>query len=280
MMKPAIKSLALAGTMFFVSGAVIADGHSALEKAVAENPARSEAEMDRDQYRHPIETLSFFGITEDMSVGEVNPGRGWYSNILGPLLKDDGLYVGLEHHSSQYAEYEQYAAALAKYPETFDEKREVFGDKAIAGFLGSPEGEPLPVDAGSLDAVIAVRALHGWVLRNFFDDAIEEVWQMLKPGGTFGVVQHRAAPDALGNHFRTTQSARWKQAELISAVESYGFELVATSEINANPKDEKNYPRGVWTLPPILALGDEDKEKYLAVGESDRMTLKFKKVER
>lgn len=249
----------------------------AIEQALTDNPYRKREDAARDAARNPADLIRFLGLTPDMAVGEVNPGGGWYSRILGPFLKANGRYVGLEHHPDQYAGHANYAATLRAYPAKLEQNRSMYGRRAIAAFL--PAGTGLPVDAGSLDAVIAVRALHNWVRQDFFDKAASQVWAVLKPGGVFGVVQHRAAETYAGNLRATVARGRWKQSELIAAIEAHGFKLAATSEMNANPRDTKDYEHGVWTLPPRYALGDENREYFRAIGESDRMTLKFIKVQ-
>ncbi len=261
-----------------LGGTALADNHEdAIWKAVHENSARKDGEADRDQYRHPEEFLRFLGITPEMTVAEVNPGGGWYSRIIGPLVKEKGRYVGLEHHPEEYKEYEKYAAGLRAYPEKFEEMRDVMGENALATWIPAQEG--LPVEAGSVDAIIIVRALHNWLRRDFFDRGMEQAHAMLKPGGVMGVVQHRMPESFEGDNMAAAGKGRWKQSELVKAIEAHGFKLVDQSEMNANPKDEANYEQGVWTLPPALALKDKDRAKYEAIGESDRMTLKFVKVE-
>ncbi|RMB00557.1 class I SAM-dependent methyltransferase [Eilatimonas milleporae] len=273
-------ALVLIGSLLALSVASVPRGVSAEEgdavwRAVHRNTFREPEDAARDSHRHPEDVLRFFGIDETMTVVEVNPGGGWYSRILAPLLKDSGLYVGLEHHPNLYEGY-TYADRLRAYPETIDSNRALYGSRAVAGWIGNAGDTPQPAE--SVDVVLVVRAMHNWVRRGFFDHAIGQSWDMLKPDGVLAVVQHRADPDAHGDRHATTRRGRWKQAELIAAVEAYGFRLEAASDINANPKDAKNYSQGVWTLPPVLAAGDENRAAMRAIGESDRMTLKFVKV--
>ncbi|WP_374762972.1 class I SAM-dependent methyltransferase [Yunchengibacter salinarum] len=266
----------------FTSAATALDQHGespspALKAAIADNPHRKDGDSDRDQYRHPLETLAFFGIDSDDTVAEVNPGGGWYSRILAPLLKEDGQYIGLEHNPELYKDWDRYYKSLKAYPDKVAaEKGAMYGENAVATFIPADEG--LPVAAGSVDVVTVVRAMHNWLRRDFMDQGLEQVHGILKDGGTLGVVQHRAPKDFEGDPIVWARKGRWNQDMLVARIEAAGFELVESSEINANPKDEKNYPSGVWTLPPTLALGDENRDSYLAVGESDRMTLKFRKV--
>ncbi len=279
-MKITIK--ACIGLLFIVTNAGYVWADDAVQVAVEKNEHRLEGDSARDIYRHPREMLEFFGITADQAVVEVNPGGMWMSRILGPLLKEEGHYIGLEHNPEIYNGHAAYSARLRAYPAKLDGMRDMFGDRASAGFIPADmdHKDALAVEVNSVDTVLVVRAMHNWVRRSFFDKAMDQSWRMLKPGGIFAVVQHRAKEEEFGDHHKTVRRGRWKQSEMIRAVESYGFKLVAASEMNANSKDSANYARGVWTLPPGLAMGDENVESYLAVGESDRMTLKFVKIAR
>ncbi len=269
---------ALATASLFTSPA-LTDGHKdAVWKAVHENSFRTEADTVRDIYRHPVETLRFFDITETSTLAEVNPGGGWYSRILAPLVKEKGRYVGLEHHPDLYASMEDYARRLAAFPEKVAADKALYGPRAVGTWIPAKEG--LPTEAGSIDVIFVARAMHNWVNRDFLDRGLEQAWQLLKDGGVLGVVQHRIPESFDADRKKAASQGRWKQADLISAIEAHGFKLVASSEINANPKDVYEYERGVWTLPPVLALAEKDRAKYEAIGESDRMTLKFVKVPR
>lgn len=268
----------LAGSLSIVCEALEEPKGDALWQAVRENSFRKEADAARDQYRHPEEFLRFLDIEPTMTVAEVNPGGGWYSRVLAPFLRDQGRYVGLEHHPDYYANNKNYQKTLLAYPAKIDANRDMYGDRAIASWIPAKDG--LPVEAASLDAVIIVRALHNWYRRGFFDEGFQQLHAVMKPGAVLGVVQHRADSDFKGDTRAAAGRGRWKEEELIATIEAHGFKLVARSEMNANPKDTKDYPEGVWTLPPSLDLGDKDRAKYLAIGESDRMTLKFVKVER
>ncbi|WCL54764.1 class I SAM-dependent methyltransferase [Gimibacter soli] len=271
-----MKKLMIAAA-FLLSGAASATDMS-VEWAVNENPWRTAEEKVRDADRHPAETLAFFGVTPSSTVAEVNPGGGWYSRILAPLVKEKGRYVGLEHNPAVYADAGNYAAGLAKYPEKFAAAKDMYGDKAVAGFIPL-RGEAVTAP-GSVDVVMVVRAMHNWARRGFMEEALKDVHGLLKSGGVLAVVQHRAAEDAAGDWQETTKQGRWKQSELVKVIESHGFKLEAASEINANPRDKNEYPAGVWALPPNYNGADTDEEKAArdAIGESDRMTLKFVKV--
>ena len=203
----------------------------------------------RDVYRHPKETLAFFGLKDDMHVVEMSPGSGWYTAILAPVLAARGrLSV-----TSRFDE-------LAKRPD-------IFGRVEVTS--------PMQLGAaGSADMVLTFRNLHNWVGEHGEEqDVLARVFAVLKPGGIFGLVDHRAKADAVPPGAAGYLREDW----VIGNVEKAGFRFLAKSEINANPRDTKDYPKGVWTLPPSYALGTTDRAKYQAIGESDRMTLKFVK---
>ena len=231
----------------------------------------------RDQYRHPAETLRFFGLKPDMTIAEYGPGGGWYTRILAPYVAAKGTYIGLgadveKYHAGQDPERN---ARRKQFPETFPgrvtEWTGVSGDN-IQAF----EVDEAPALKESVDAIVTFRGFHGLSRKNLADETLKHFYGMLKPGGIVGIVQHRAPED---DAWEDTRGHRGylKQSEVIALFEMSGFELVRQSEINANPKDSADWEKGVWTLPPTLTLGDEDKDKYLAIGESDRMTMVFKK---
>jgi predicted methyltransferase len=234
---------------------------NALETAIA-NPARSEANRARDRYRHPYETLTFFGVKPSDSVVEIYPGAGWYTEILAPYLAGQGSL-----------------AVVATDPQLKRMRDKAAADPAAFGkVLFSPLATWADAPAfptGSADVVLTFRNVHNWHMQGQAAEAFKAFYKMLKPGGTLGVVEHRlpeGRPDS-----DMDKSGYMKRSAVVAAAEAAGFKLVAESEINANPKDTADWPEGVWTLPPSLRLGDKDREKYLAIGESDRMTLKFVK---
>jgi predicted methyltransferase len=242
----------------------------ALDRALAA-PQRSPENRERDPYRHPGETLRFFGLRPDMTVVEVWPGGGWYTEILAPLLKDRGrLYAAhLDPASSEYARrtVDDFRAKLAARPDLYG--------KVVVTTLAAPPASNEIAPAGSADLVVTFRNLHNWMMFGWQREAFAAMHAALKPGGVLGVVDHRAAP---GTSFENQiNSGYMTEQYVIDTAQKAGFRLVGGSEVNANPKDTKDHPKGVWTLPPTLALGDQDRTKYLAIGESDRMTLKFVK---
>jgi predicted methyltransferase len=233
---------------------------------------RPAPEVARDKWRHPRETLEFFGVREDMTVVELWPGGGWYTAILAPLVADKGKLVVTnadpsgppDDHATQMAK--EYAARLASKPNDFG--------KVEVRIIHPPADLPLGPD-GSADAVLTFRNFHNWIRDGIADKVLSAAFRVLKPGGVFGVEEHRAKPDA--DPAKAAETGYVSEAVVIDLAQKAGFHLDGRSEINANPKDTKDWPKGVWTLPPVLRLGDQDRAKYEAVGESDRMTLRFRK---
>ena len=233
-------------------------------------PHRSPANVARDPYRHPFGTLSFFGVREDSVVVEILPGSaGYYMEILAPFLKDQGLYIAASRDSTaapQYlADHQKLLARLKAEPD-------LYGKVQVTQFNAGLHDIAPP---GSADFVLTFRNLHNWVERNEAEGALRAIHKALKKGGVLGVVDHRGRTDQ-------TQEAQMKsgyvrQDYAIALIEKAGFKLAGTSEVNANPRDTKDHPAGVWTLPPTYRLKDQDRAKYQAIGESDRFTLKFVK---
>lgn len=261
-------TILLAGTPSF---ALQAD-EAALKNAV-EHPIRSTANKARDIYRNPVATLSFFEVKPTSTVVEISPGGGWYTEILAPLLKDKGIYYAAHHPADASSDFAKKSRAafiekLAADP--------VYSAVKVTSFAPVAGHEVAP--AGSADVVLTFRNLHNWYMQKGDEsvlNAYKSFYAALKPGGVLGVVEHRLPADQLNTDWSKT--GYMPQSLAIKLAEQAGFVLEATSEINANPKDTANHPRGVWTLPPSLALKEENKDKYLAIGESDRMTLKFRK---
>ncbi len=233
----------------------------------------------RDAFRNPAETLAFFQVEPDQTVIEYAPGGGWYTRILAPLVADEGQYIGSGFGPEAAASLgERFVERVKAGAETFSAKQsESTGIPAEK--LPYYYTDDLPEDvAGTVDRVLVFRMMHNLKRWGVANSEAEGWLAALKPGGLLGVVQHRAKPDAPDDYVDGNKGYL-KQAELIAFFEGKGFELVETSEINANPKDTADYESGVWTLPPSYAEGDETREKYAEIGESDRMTLLFKKPE-
>lgn len=251
-----------------------ADRARALDAAIAGN-WRTPEFVARDRYRHPRETLAFFGIAPNQTVIEITPGGGWYTEILAPYLYEHGRYV----------------AALVD-PETLPEARRERSREAHAKFMARLGGEPTQVYGrsttvdfdpkaprlgapGSADAVLTFRNVHNWVDAGTAETYFKAFFDVLKPGGTLGVADHRAKP---GTDLETMKKSGYLTEERVTKLATdAGFKLDAKSEINANPKDTADHPNGVWTLPPTNDHAEADDAKYKAIGESDRMTLRFVK---
>jgi predicted methyltransferase len=241
--------------------------------SVLNSDLRSEKNKQRDQYRHPKETLSFFGIEPGMTVVEIAPGGGWYTEILSPLLGKDGKLYAAHYDPNSTIEY--YRNSREKFSNKIASDAEQYSNVEITVFQPPELFDIAPEN--SADAVVTFRNVHNWLRggREATVDSFKEMYEVLKPGGVLGVVEHRLSKDMKQDE--KASSGYMHQDFVISVAQEAGFKLVATSEINANPNDTADHPKGVWTLPPGLRLGDEDKEKYLSIGESDRMTLKFVK---
>ena len=242
---------------------------------VAQGAQRSAENKARDQYRHPKETLEFFGLKAGQTVLEITPGGGWYTEILGPLMKDNGKLTAaivdpgtLEKESTQnyYKRNNQkYRDKLAADPASYD-KVEVVEFNLNDPKIGNP---------GTYDLVVTFRNVHNWTGSKADGKMFKAFFAALKPGGVLGVEEHRAQPGKTMDE--TFKSGYLPEDYVTKLATDAGFKLDAKSEVNANPKDTKDYAEGVWTLPPSLTLKDQDREKYLAIGESDRMTLRFVK---
>ncbi|HEU4410254.1 MAG TPA: hypothetical protein VFS43_33670 [Polyangiaceae bacterium] len=244
-------------------------------RAALENPARTAAERARDAHRHPGETLAFFGLREDMNVVEIYPGGGWYTAILAPYLRDKGSLTifGGDPKGPPGTEGTVLAKRLA---DRFASAPETFGKVRV--LVEPPSGEAEFGPEGSADAVLVFREIHGWIAAGETGRALAKVRRVLKPGGVLGLEAHRAAPGAPSDPKTVERTGYVPEAEVIRLVEAAGFRLAGRSEVNANPRDTRDHPEGVWTLPPTFVLKDKDRAKYEAIGESDRMTLKFVKL--
>ncbi|WP_394828703.1 class I SAM-dependent methyltransferase [Pendulispora albinea] len=232
---------------------------------------RTEKERARDRYRHPQETLAFFGIKPEMKVVELWPGGGWYTAVLAPVLRDRGKltvtnFAPVGPNGEQRENAQKFAAKLRGAPGIYDQ--------VDVKIINPPSYLSLGPD-GSADVVVTFRNIHNWMGDGFADKVFAAAFQVLKRGGVLGVEEHRAAPGTDAK--KSADTGYVPEETVIQLAKAAGFVLDAKSEINANPKDTKDYPKGVWTLPPTLELGATDREKYLAIGESDRMTLRFKK---
>jgi len=234
---------------------------------------RPPEERARDVYRHPKETLLFFGIRPEMKVLEVWPEPGWYTAVIAPLLREKGKYyaaVIAPDPSSKYITHrlEEYRSRLAARADLYDRVNVVT--------FPADGGDAVP--QASVDMVVTFRNIHNWMARDQAAQAFITMYRALKPGGVLGVVEHRGNPAVPQDP--KAKSGYVNEDYAIKLIEEQGFRLVAKSEVNDNPKDTKDYEQGVWTLPPSYRLGAKDRDKYAAIGESDRFTLRFVKPAR
>lgn len=261
-----LPALLAAAALILPAGAVIAQhaGHHQAADPIATAIAassRTPKNVARDPYRHPAETLAFFGVTPSQTVVEYAPSGGWYTEILSPLLRDHGTFYALQP-TGRYLD--GYKTFLAANPAVYDKVK-------VVAF---PE-ETAKIPAGSVDTVLTFRNVHNMVMAGNETATFKAFFDVLKPGGTLGVVDHRLPED---RDIALEKSSGYLKLSTIRRIaQAAGFEYVGASEVNANPKDTADWPKGVWTLPPTLSQKDVDKDKYLAIGESDRMTLKFRK---
>ncbi|MAZ47424.1 MAG: methyltransferase [Halobacteriovoraceae bacterium] len=240
-------------------------------KKIVKADHRSEKNITRNIYRHPVETLRFFEIKPHMKVAEISPGGGWYTEILGPYLKNKGeLYLTLFSDNSKRS----YAPKLNAKIKEMTQNKKLYGNVKFST-LETPDAIGTIAPANSLDRVVTFRNVHNWMKDGKVKEVFSEFYKALKPGGILGVVEHRAKsnkkqdPKAISGYVR--------EDYIIELAEALGFEFMAKSEVNANYIDSTNHPEGVWTLPPSLRLKDKKRAYYLSIGESDRMTLKFRK---
>ena len=259
----------VAAALALAMAAVAAPAFAGPFDAALAGAHRSDADKARDPYRHPAQTLEFFGVVPGKTVVEISPGGGWYTDVIAPGLKESGVYYAAlgNPEASEAA-----AAGVKRFADKMAAKPEVYGAPRISVF-SKAKMDVAP--AGTADVVLTFRNIHNWYMADFAPEAFKAFFAALKPGGTLGVVEHRLPedrPDAM-----MKSSGYMKVSAIKAMAEAAGFVLEASSEVNANPKDTADYPGGVWTLPPTFAEKDKDREKFAAIGESDRMTLKFVK---
>ena len=255
-----------------IAGKAYATPRAALDAVLAAK-YRKPANVARDSQRHPRETLTFFGWKPTMTVFEYGPGEGWYTELLAPALAGKGKLLvntsDVKGPSEQRSTF--YAQRLQRFLET---SPEAYGK--VQSVVIADSSKPVLNLDGTVDMVLVMRGMHGWMRQKLTSAWLAQIHKALKPNGILGIEAHRAKPDA--NPDDAVKTGYLPEAWVISTVEAAGFKLAGKSEVNANPKDTKDYPEGVWTLPPGFELKDKDHDKYAAIGESDRMTLKFVKV--
>ncbi len=251
-------------TAFSFNNSVLADEKL---KSVIAGEHRSDKNKARDQYRHPYETLTFFGIKPNMTVVELSPGGGWYAEIIAPYLKDSGQYIGAGFDPNSDIEF--FSKNAKRFAKKLKDNAKLYGNAQVS--VLQPPSLLNFADADSADMVVSFRNAHHWHRKGDAANIYQSIFKSLKPGGVFGIVQHRA-----GKEFPTDKKGNkgyLPQNDVIKMVEAAGFKLVKSAPINANPKDLKNYEKGVWALAPSFRGGKTDE--IAAIGESDRMTLKF-----
>lgn len=235
---------------------------------------RNSEDKARDVYRNPVATLEFFEVKDSSHVLDVWPGSGWYTDIVAPYVKGKGQYTAAIFAPDQLNSDDKRQVYWSKVSLKFMEKtadKSIYGDINYTVFQDgqfAPETKP-----NDVDVVLLIRAIHVWDEQGTLHDSLKALWSVMKPGAVLGIVQHRA--NSLTAISSSAGEGYMDQRYVTEAVKQVGFEFVASSEINKNDKDTKDYPRGVYALPPTLAMGNTDRETYLAIGESDRMTLKF-----
>ncbi len=267
-----MRSLALTAFLTICTAGATAQAADAIQQAI-DGQHRAAENSARDVYRHPQETLEFFGLEPDMTVVEMWPGAGWYTEILAAVLKDQGTLYAAQFGPNTRAGYQR--RYFGSFLTMMGQNPEMYRNVKVTTFYPPYELNIAP--PGTADMVVTFRNLHNWWGNQTLDGvsaklAFRAMFDALKPGGILGITDHRWPADAGP---ADPQSGYITVAETVAMAEAAGFKLVAQSEINANPRDTHVHPKGVWTLPPTYAMGDEDKEKYDAVGESDRFTLKF-----
>jgi predicted methyltransferase len=263
-------TLAVSALSIFTSLSGTAHADDALKATIA-GSQRTPAFVARDVWRHPVETLSFMGITPSMTVVEISPGAGWYTEILAPYLRDKGQLILAASDPTSSSEYSRRGADRLK--KKLDAQPAVY-DKVKLGVF-EPPAKLNYAPAGSVDLVLTFRNVHNWaaVGEPVTKAVFQSMYDALKPGGVLGVVDHRLPPNRpLDPKF---ESGYVPVAYVLRMAQSVGFKLQDQSEINANPKDTADHPNGVWALPPTYANKDKDRARFDAIGESDRMTLKF-----
>ncbi|BDI60205.1 class I SAM-dependent methyltransferase [Qipengyuania nanhaisediminis] len=277
-------AMAGAAALFAASTPASADDHveaaaaPSLEQVLTHE--RRSDDAHRDQYRHPVETLEFFGVEPTMTVAEFGPGGGWYTRVLAPWIMPQGTYIAFNGDSDgrNYRDRAQEVRAKS-WTENFARGlAQGSGMDVAEGTVFEIDEMPEAVE-GTVDRVLIFRSMHGLANGNTADDVLDAAYRMLKPDGMVGVVQHRAPADASFADY-SPAPGYMKTEQVVAIFAANGFELVESSEINANPDDPANWERGVWTLPPVLATGEDDprRDEYLGIGESDRMTLLFRKM--
>lgn len=281
-----MKKLSLMCLLFIVTfvtafPAIAQDIGELIDKAM-QGDHRDPAFVLRDQYRHPKETLEFFGLKPYLNVVEIWPSRGWYTEILAPIFRDYGTFYAAGFALSAHNTPDWQKEIQIEFEDKLGKRPDVYDHVVVTG-LSIPERTTI-APPGTIDMILTFRNVHNWMKGGYTQGMLETFYRILRPGGILGIVEHRAAP---GTSFEQMIKTGYVTEEFIIALaQTIGFKFEESSEINANPRDTKDYPDGVWTLPPTLRLckdinngSEKDKctRKYTEIGESDRMTLRFRK---
>lgn len=240
---------------------------------VLQGDHRSEDNRARDGARHPAETLAFFGLEPTTHVVEIWPSGGWYTEVIAPYVNAEGKYYAAHWDPNHEAEFVR--KGVEGFRAKLDSRPDIYGNAEML-VLMFPD-HPQFAEPGSVDMVLTFRNVHNWMGGGYAEDMMATIFEALKPGGILGVVEHRGDPAV--DQDPKAASGYVNEDFTIALAESAGFVLEASSEINANPADTKDHEAGVWSLPPTLRLGDKDRDRYTAIGESDRYTLRFRKPE-
>jgi predicted methyltransferase len=250
----------------------LADHHQPLSLTqLVQDVHRSAENISRNKFRHPVETLEFFGLKPNMTVIEILPSSGWYTEVIAPFLRDEGKYYAA--HFSPNAQLAYMPRRLREFEEKITSDPNLYGKITVRHL--NPPHEVIIAPPESADMALTFRNVHNWIMADQQHEFFDSFFSALKPGGILGIVEHRALPDATMEAMRTTGYVT--EAYVTELAVAAGFEFLESTQINSNPKDSTVHPEGVWTLPPNFRAGDIEREKYAAVGESDRMTLKFRK---
>ena len=268
-----LSALALATAS--LGGQSFADHHGEAEmmtlESVSRGDHRSEANVARNEWRHPVETLEFFGLESDTTIIEILPSTGWYAGIIAPYVRDHGKYYAA--HFSPNASAGFMPRILGVFEKKITDRPDLYGRVTVRHL--NPPHEVVIAPAESADMALTFRNVHNWILAEQEHEFFASFYAALKPGGILGVVEHRAKP---GTSVQVMKDSGYvTEANVKEVAAAAGFEFVESSEINANSRDTADHPEGVWTRPPNYRMGDTDRDKYAAIGESDRMTLKFMK---
>lgn len=282
--KQAEESAAPAETKAAPAEAAVQSAEEVLDAVLASLPEDAKA---RFKYRHPKETMTFFGVEPGMTVVDTLPGDPWYSGILINYLGENGKVIGADYSAEMWTKFGQFSpdpAEKANWAATWTAEAETWRDEEEDAAVGAVAFGSVPdAMAGTVDVVLQIRSLHHFNRLEgdggYMTSALADMMKMLKPGGVVGVVQHRA-PEGNSDEWAKGDNGYLKQSQVIAAFEAAGFEFVSSSEINSNPNDKPTEDEFVWRLPPTLATSSENPElraQMEAIGESDRMTLKFRK---